>query len=289
MACLICIVKLLHSILRGSIAKLIQSFINSDFPGCCKYFTGYGAILLGTGFTMFLMSSSIFTSAITPLVGSGILHLDRMYPLTLGANIGTTFTAILAPMASSKIQITIQVALCHLFFNIFGILIWYPIPFMRKVPISMAKALGVKTSKHRWFTFAYIILMFMAMPGAVFALSLASWKALLGVVLPVFILFVIIVIINIMQSKCQSTLPTKLRNWDFLPLFCHSLKPYDQCCAKCMGKDPEPKEEQILWESSSASTTPPSAKKEENGLTNPSFIAEGAITDVYVNPSNTQL
>ena len=51
---------------------------------------------------MLVQSSSIFTSALTPLVGVGILHLDRMYPLTLGANIGTTFTAILASLAADR-------------------------------------------------------------------------------------------------------------------------------------------------------------------------------------------
>ena len=73
--------------------------------------TGYVAIIVGCGLTMLVQSSSIFTSAITPLVGVGILHLDRMYPLTLGANLGTTFTAILAAMASERtvFQKTMQV------------------------------------------------------------------------------------------------------------------------------------------------------------------------------------
>lgn len=53
-----------------------------------------------------------------------------MLPLTLGANIGTTFTAILASLVSTKTS-AIQIALCHFFFNIFGILIWFPIPQMR--------------------------------------------------------------------------------------------------------------------------------------------------------------
>ena len=69
-----------------------------------------------------LQSSSIFTSALTPLVGVGVLHLDRMFPLTLGANIGTTVTAILAALASdaAKLHVTLQVgALC---FGIFSIL-----------------------------------------------------------------------------------------------------------------------------------------------------------------------
>jgi hypothetical protein len=95
-----------------------------------------------------LQSSSIFTSALTPLVGVGVVHIDRMYPLTLGANIGTTITAILASLTadSSKLYLTLQVALCHLFFNVIGIIIWYPVPAMRKVPLGAAKALGESCS-----------------------------------------------------------------------------------------------------------------------------------------------
>ena len=58
-----------------------------------------------------------------------------MLPLTLGANIGTTVTGLLAALVSGKVE-ALQVALCHLFFNISGIIIWYPIPFMRKVPLE---------------------------------------------------------------------------------------------------------------------------------------------------------
>ena len=73
-------------------AKVIKKFVNADFPGYCGYFTGYLAILLGAGMTILVQSSSIFTSTLTPLVGMGVITLDRMYPLTLGSNIGTTFT-----------------------------------------------------------------------------------------------------------------------------------------------------------------------------------------------------
>jgi sodium-dependent phosphate cotransporter len=50
-----------------------------------------------------------------------------MYPLTLGANIGTTVTGFLAAIVSANVN-SLQVALAHLFFNLSGIVIWYPIP-----------------------------------------------------------------------------------------------------------------------------------------------------------------
>merc|ERR1719297_79743 len=102
------------------------------------------AILIGTVLTILVQSSSITTSALTPLCGVGVITLERMLPLTLGANIGTTVTALLAATVSDSVD-SLQVALAHLFFNLTGILIWYPIPFMRQVPLNAARGLGKAT------------------------------------------------------------------------------------------------------------------------------------------------
>jgi sodium-dependent phosphate cotransporter len=72
-----------------------------------------------------VQSSSIFTSTLTPLVGMGIITLERMYPFTLGSNIGTTITGIMAALTSTtaiELRNSLQIALCHTFFNILGIL-----------------------------------------------------------------------------------------------------------------------------------------------------------------------
>ena len=102
-------VKILSSVLKGHIADTAKRFVNADFPGHAKHFTGYVAMLIGAGITILVQSSSVFTSAITPLVGMGIISLERMYPLTLGSNIGTTVTGILAALASSKVEEAMQV------------------------------------------------------------------------------------------------------------------------------------------------------------------------------------
>ena len=227
--CLVLIVKTLHSLLRGRVAYIVKKTINADFPKPFAWFTGYVAIAVGAGVTMLVQSSSIFTSAITPLVGVGVITLERTYPLTLGANIGTTVTGILAALASSgSLRNALQIAMCHLFFNISGILIWYPIPKTRKIPIGLARILGNTTADYRWFPFLYIIVVFFLIPAILFALSMAGWYVLLAIGGPIFILSVFIVTVNVLQRKKPQWLPEKLKTWDWLPLWMHSLDPLDK-------------------------------------------------------------
>ena len=234
--CLVSIVKILHSMLRGQMAKIIKKTVNADFPGPFKYFTGYFAILVGAGLTMLVQSSSIFTSALTPLIGVGVVSLERAFPLTLGANIGTTATGILAALAStSNLDKALQIAFCHLFFNISGIILWYPVPYVRKLPINTAKFLGNKTAEYRWFALAYLIFGFFLLPAAIFGLSLAGWQILLGVAVPIVLLLLFIIIVNILQRKAPDVLPEVLHDWKWLPKWTRSLEPYDRVFKKLGG------------------------------------------------------
>ena len=243
--CLILIVKILHSMLRGQMAKIIKKTVNADFPGPVKYLTGYFAILVGAGLTMLVQSSSIFTSALTPLIGVGVVSLERAFPLTLGANIGTTATGILAALAStSNLDKALQIAFCHLFFNISGIILWYPVPYVRKLPINTAKFLGNKTAEYRWFALAYLIFGFFLLPAAVFGLSLAGWQILVGVAVPIVLLLLFIIIVNILQRKAPEVLPEALQDWKWLPKWTRSLEPYDRVFKKlgglcCRGRNRE--------------------------------------------------
>ena len=257
--CLVAIVKLLHSLLRGQMAHLIRKFINADFPGVCSYFTGYLAIIVGAGMTILLQSSSIFTSSLTPLVGMGVLTVERMYPLTLGSNIGTTGTGVLAAFAqdANTLENALQIALCHLFFNISGILLFFPLPFFRP-PIPASKFLGNQTAKYRWFAMVYLILAFFVMPAAGFGLSAVSWIALAAVFIPIGLVFLMVFIVKLFQKKCPSCLPEKFRDWKWLPVWLRSLEPMDRgikaltgncyCCRKlncCTGLIDEEDSEEV--------------------------------------------
>ncbi|KAL1261622.1 hypothetical protein QQF64_006887, partial [Cirrhinus molitorella] len=246
--CLLLIVKVLNSILKGQVAKVIEGVINTDFPYPFGWLSGYLAMLMGAGMTFIIQSSSVFTSAMTPLIGIGVISLNRAYPLTLGSNIGTTTTAILAALASprEKLPAACQIALCHFYFNIFGILLWYPFPFTR-LPIRMASALGERTAKYRWFAVLYLLVCFLLLPCLVFGISLAGWQAMVGVGAPFAALTIFILLVNLMQSHSPTHLPKTLRSWDFLPQWMHSLKPLDKlitkttalCCSPARLNDPD--------------------------------------------------
>ncbi|KAF6714836.1 Sodium-dependent phosphate transport protein 2A [Oryzias melastigma] len=271
-SCLLLLVKLLNSLLKGQVAKVIHKVINTDLPYPFGWLAGYCAMFVGAGVTFVVQSSSVFTSAMTPLVGIGVISLERAYPLTLGSNIGTTATALLAALASpgNKLAAAIQIALCHLFFNVFGILLWYPIPFMR-IPIKMARVLGERTAKYRWFAVLYLLLCFLVFPSIVLGLSLAGWRVMAGVGGPFLGITLFITTINVMQSCSPRHLPTKLQNWDFLPKWMHSLKPLDRlitsatvCCrVTCEEGQDDEKEEPILEHPAPVSVEEKSSQRTE--------------------------
>merc|ERR1711976_860145 len=158
---MICLTMLLKKIFMGNAKKLIRYSLKVN---------DYLAILIGVGITIIVQSSSVTTSALTPLCGIGVLPLHKMLPLTLGANIGTTCTALIACLVSLKFG-AVQIALVHLFFNIFGILIWFPIPLVRQVPLAAAKLLGLYASYYRFVPALYLLVAFVFIPGICLAMS----------------------------------------------------------------------------------------------------------------------
>ena len=161
-ATLFVLVKLLHTLVMGSAKKVIMRATNMN---------DYVALLIGLGITIIVQSSSVTTSTLTPLCGVGVLPVAKMLPMTLGANIGTTMTSMLAALAVMKKE-SLQIAFVHLFFNIIGILIWFPVPVMRQVPIKAACLLGFYASYWRLVPLIYILTMFVAVPGHSQGLSL---------------------------------------------------------------------------------------------------------------------
>lgn len=115
---------------------------------------------MGILMTSIVQSSSVTTSLIVPLAGAGLVSIRQIFPYTLGANIGTTITAILAALATQS-DLAVTVAFAHLCFNIFGILIFYPLKF---IPIRLAEYVGRKASVSKKnlavFVTVYILLHF---------------------------------------------------------------------------------------------------------------------------------
>lgn len=125
--------------------------------------SGMVAILIGAIITISVQSSSITTSVLVPLAASGLLTLENIYPVTLGANVGTTVTALLASLATGN-PAAVTVAIVHTLFNISGIIVFYPIQALRRLPIRLASGLADIAAERRRIAIAYAVGMFIVLP-----------------------------------------------------------------------------------------------------------------------------
>ena len=125
--------------------------------------SGIAGMGVGAGITAIIQSSSVTTSLLVPLAGAGIVKLEKIFPVTLGANLGTTVTALLASLAGDSRGLTI--ALVHLLFNIAGILIIYPVRGVRNIPLRLARGLADAAVRSRRNAVLFVIGLFYVLPG----------------------------------------------------------------------------------------------------------------------------
>ena len=152
-AMLFFIVKLLRSLVLDNIQQYFDQYI---FKSAAR------AMLFGIILTIMVQSSSITTSTIVPLAGAGVVRLHQLYPFTIGANVGTTVTALLA---SLTLNVTAMVAgFAHLFFNIFGIVIIFLNPLLKNIPLDLADWLSERAVKNRFIPLFYLVLFFFILP-----------------------------------------------------------------------------------------------------------------------------
>jgi len=113
--------------------------------------------------TVAVQSSSITTAILVPLAASGVLSLRSAYPVTLGANVGTTITALLAAMAASRPE-ALTIALVHTLFNVTAIAVIYPVRVIRDLPIRAAELLAKLAVYRRKWALAYVVTLFIVIP-----------------------------------------------------------------------------------------------------------------------------
>lgn len=153
------LVKVLRAVFIGRLTGLFQRYIFKTMPR---------AFLVGFLITVMVQSSSITTSLVIPLAGSGILTLVQVFPYTLGANVGTTGTAILAALATGNIH-GVTIAFAHLFFNLCGIGVFLP---LSKIPLTLSIKMAEYATRSRVIPFAFIVVVFFIIP----LLLISFWR-----------------------------------------------------------------------------------------------------------------
>ncbi|WP_168567077.1 Na/Pi symporter [Crateriforma spongiae] len=155
--------KLLKQLMVGKAKEIMHAAIGKG---------PISGIVSGTIVTVFVQSSSTTTSLMVPLAGSGAFGLKQIYPFTLGANIGTCITALLAATAvDGNANAALQIAFIHLTYNVLGVLIIYGIPLLRFMPVRAAEWMGVTAAENKFVALAYILGVFFIIPGICLGVS----------------------------------------------------------------------------------------------------------------------
>lgn len=150
-------------LLTRNMRRLISGRIEASMNRMVARGGGVVGIATGAVVTVGVQSSSITTSILVPMVGSGVLTLRNAFPITLGANLGTTVTALLASLAVD-LRAGLAIALTHALFNLFGIVLIYPIRAVREVPIRAAEILAENAVRNRSVVAVYILGAFVGGP-----------------------------------------------------------------------------------------------------------------------------
>lgn len=148
-----------------SIVKLLKSLVLKKIEGFFDQYifnTAIKAMIFGVLITIMVQSSSITTSLVVPLAGAGVLSLRQIFPFTLGANIGTTVTALLAAITGTVSALV--AAFSHLLFNVVGILVIYTIPFLRNIPLVFAENISEIAVSKKYIPLVYLFIIFVLIP-----------------------------------------------------------------------------------------------------------------------------
>jgi len=153
-----------------SLVKVMRTAMQSQVEAYITQFLGRSAVLsifFGAIVTVMVQSSSITTSLLVPLAGAGVITLAQAFPLTLGANIGTTVTALLASLAATgeNAEGGVIIALVHLLFNLTGIAMIYPVAAIRNIPMAGARWFAEIAVKSRRWALVYVLVLFYGLPA----------------------------------------------------------------------------------------------------------------------------
>jgi sodium-dependent phosphate cotransporter len=164
------LVLLAFALLFGSILlfrKLISNLLLVQSPeklGSFFFGSPLKSFAWGLTTTAAIRSSTITTSLVVPLVAKQVIKLKAAAPYILGANIGTTITAFIAAILYANNSSAVTIAIAHFLFNFIGVIIFFPIPILRKVPLDLASFLGKLTLKYRLVGFVYLLSAFFFIP-----------------------------------------------------------------------------------------------------------------------------
>ncbi|MDG2303436.1 MAG: Na/Pi symporter [Candidatus Binatia bacterium] len=155
-------------VMRAATSSRVESLVSKGLEKAALL-----SMFVGVVVTVMVQSSSITTSLLVPLAGAGVVTLAQAFPITIGANIGTTVTALLAALATTGANAGagITIALVHLLFNLTATVLIFPIERVRELPLRAARWLGDVAVRSRRWALIYVVVLFYGLPAVLAAID----------------------------------------------------------------------------------------------------------------------
>lgn len=161
---------------RGMKNKVLSGLDLSDLRRVGERLLGRSpadTFVRGLLLTILVQSSSATTSMVVPLAALGLFGVRRIFPFILGANIGTTVTALIAATSAAGqpgFHEGMTIALCHLYLNSAAVVVAVVVVGLPTSVIGSAEFLADNAERRPWTLLAYLGALCVGMPLVVYLL-----------------------------------------------------------------------------------------------------------------------
>ena len=140
--------------------------------------------LRGLVLTMLVQSSSATTSMVVPLAGMGFFSVRQIFPFVMGANIGTTVTALMAATSAfgtPGFHLGMTIALSHFLLNTIAVVMVWVIPGLYTSVLGSTEWLADQSERMPAVLLGYLAMLSVVVPLAVYLLPIiVAWAFLAG-------------------------------------------------------------------------------------------------------------
>jgi sodium-dependent phosphate cotransporter len=164
-----------------ALGAILRAAMTGTARGILDHSLGRGRVrgaVAGAITTVLVQSSSTTTSLVVPLAGAGAITLRQVYPFTVGANVGTAVTALIAAFGvqGPHAETALQIALVHLLYNTLAGTVFLAVPLLSDVPVRGAEWLSAQLTRSKLAVPGYVLAVFFGLPG----LLIMSTKVFIG-------------------------------------------------------------------------------------------------------------
>jgi len=144
----------------------------------------FDTFVRGLILTIMVQSSSATTSMVVPLAALGLFSLRKVFPFVMGANIGTTTTALIAAAQSfgePGFAEGMTIALCHFYLNTLAVVIAVIVPGVYTSVLGATQMLADAAERAPIALVGYLAALTLLMPAIVYLLPTAAAATVMGV------------------------------------------------------------------------------------------------------------